>query len=149
MEWGLLTSGLGRRHPNLSRQGCDGKVHRDPNRCAVFKQAGRTELSQALLDQGRSCCRSVGRFGISAEFSSRSRREDVARSGENATPYVDCVFFVKLGAPGSEESQARECARGLSRYSGTVEVLSSSWTPSLSGRVVVQLRERRQWDSDL
>ncbi|MQL96580.1 hypothetical protein Taro_029259, partial [Colocasia esculenta] len=46
-------------------------------------------------------------------------------------------------------SHARECARGLSRCSGTVEVLSSSWTPSLSGRVVVRLRERRQWDSDL
>ncbi|MQL96368.1 hypothetical protein Taro_029046 [Colocasia esculenta] len=28
--------------------------------------------------------------------------------------------------------------------SGTIEVLSSSWTPSLSGRVVVRLRERRQ-----
>ncbi|MQM23715.1 hypothetical protein Taro_056782 [Colocasia esculenta] len=56
---------------------------------------------------------------------------------------------LKLGAPGSEESQARGCAQGLFRYSGTIEVLSSSETPSLSGRVVVQLRERRQWDSDL
>ncbi|MQL98689.1 hypothetical protein Taro_031403 [Colocasia esculenta] len=56
---------------------------------------------------------------------------------------------LQLGAPGSEVSQARECARGLSQYSGTVEVLSSSWTPSLLGRVVVQLRERWQWDSDL
>ncbi|MQM00750.1 hypothetical protein Taro_033491 [Colocasia esculenta] len=33
--------------------------------------------------------------------------------------------------------------------SGTVEVLSASWTPSFSGRVVVRLRERRQWDSDI
>ncbi|MQM07502.1 hypothetical protein Taro_040340 [Colocasia esculenta] len=55
---------------------------------------------------------------------------------------------LQLGAPGFEESQTRECARGLSRYSGTVEVLSSSWTPSLLGRVVVRLRKRRQWDSD-
>ncbi|MQM21914.1 hypothetical protein Taro_054961 [Colocasia esculenta] len=59
------------------------------------------------------------------------------------------VFFIKLRAPGSKVSQARGSARGLSRYSGTVRVLSSSWTPSLSGRVAVRLRERRQWDSDL
>ncbi|MQM11136.1 hypothetical protein Taro_044039 [Colocasia esculenta] len=51
---------------------------------------------------------------------------------------------LKLGAPGSEVSQTRGCARRLSRYSGTVGVLSSSWTPSLSRRVVVRLRERRQ-----
>ncbi|MQL89155.1 hypothetical protein Taro_021723 [Colocasia esculenta] len=50
-----------------------------------------------------------------------------------------------LGAPGSEVSQARGSARGLSRYSGTVRVLSSSWTPSLSRRVAVRMRERRQW----
>ncbi|MQM14910.1 hypothetical protein Taro_047847 [Colocasia esculenta] len=92
----LLTSGMGRRRPNLSRQGRNGKVRRDPNRCAIFKHAGRTELSQALLDQGRSCCGSVGQFGISAEFSSRFRREDVARSGGNAAPCMDCAFFVKL-----------------------------------------------------
>ncbi|MQL71423.1 hypothetical protein Taro_003766, partial [Colocasia esculenta] len=49
-----------------------------------------------------------------------------------------------VGIPRFCVSQARECARGLSRYSGTVEVLSSSWTPSLSGRVVVRLRKRRQ-----
>ncbi|MQM06304.1 hypothetical protein Taro_039124, partial [Colocasia esculenta] len=55
---------------------------------------------------------------------------------------------LQLGAPVSKVSQARGSARGLSRYSGTVRVLSSSWTPSLSGRVVVRLRERRQWDSD-
>ncbi|MQL77511.1 hypothetical protein Taro_009936 [Colocasia esculenta] len=54
-----------------------------------------------------------------------------------------------VGSPRFCVSQARECARGLSRCNGTVEVLSSSWTPSLSGRVVVRLRERRQWDSDL
>ncbi|MQL71042.1 hypothetical protein Taro_003382 [Colocasia esculenta] len=51
---------------------------------------------------------------------------------------------LQLGAPGSEVSQARGCARGLSRYSGTVRVLSSSWTPSLSRRVVFRLRERWQ-----
>ncbi|MQL76850.1 hypothetical protein Taro_009242 [Colocasia esculenta] len=49
-----------------------------------------------------------------------------------------------LGAPGSEVSQARGCARGLSRYSGIVRVLSSFWTPSLLRRVVIRLRERRQ-----
>ncbi|MQM15691.1 hypothetical protein Taro_048642 [Colocasia esculenta] len=55
---------------------------------------------------------------------------------------------LQLGAPGSKVCQVRGCARGLSRYSGTVRVLSSSWTPSLSGRVAIQQRERRQWDSD-
>ncbi|MQL98482.1 hypothetical protein Taro_031188 [Colocasia esculenta] len=67
MEWSLLTSGLERRRPSPPRSGRDGK--------------------------GRSCC---GRFGISAEFSSHSRREDVARSGGNTTPCMDCAFFVKL-----------------------------------------------------
>ncbi|MQM04477.1 hypothetical protein Taro_037276 [Colocasia esculenta] len=101
MEWGLLTSGMGRRRLILSRSGRDGEVRRDPNHCAVFKQAGRTELSQALLDQGRSCC---GRFGVLVWCSMRSRREDVARSGGNAAPCVDCVFFVKAGR--TELSQA-------------------------------------------
>ncbi|MQL69207.1 hypothetical protein Taro_001490 [Colocasia esculenta] len=55
---------------------------------------------------------------------------------------------LQLGVPGSEVSQARGSARGLSRYSGTVRFFSSSWTLSLSGRVAVRLRERRQWDSD-
>ncbi|MQL96561.1 hypothetical protein Taro_029244 [Colocasia esculenta] len=67
-------------------------------------RAGRTELSQALLDQGRSCCGSVGQFGVSAEFSSRSRREDVARSGRNVAPCVDCAFFVKGGLHGNPET---------------------------------------------
>ncbi|MQL87335.1 hypothetical protein Taro_019876, partial [Colocasia esculenta] len=58
--------------------------------------AGRTELSQALLDRERSCRRFSGRFGVSVEFSSRSRREDVARSGGNTVPCMDCVFFVKI-----------------------------------------------------
>ncbi|MQM22532.1 hypothetical protein Taro_055585 [Colocasia esculenta] len=49
-----------------------------------------------------------------------------------------------VGCPRFCVSQARECAQGLSRCSGTVEVLSSSWTPSLSGKVVVRLRERRE-----
>ncbi|MQL71823.1 hypothetical protein Taro_004178 [Colocasia esculenta] len=49
-----------------------------------------------------------------------------------------------IGSPRFCVSQAPVCAWGLSRYSDTVEVLSSSWTPSLSGRVVVRLRERRQ-----
>ncbi|MQM09344.1 hypothetical protein Taro_042210 [Colocasia esculenta] len=161
MEWSLLTSGLGRRHPSPPRSGRDGKVRRDSNRCSIFKKVGRIELSKALLDQGRSCC---GRFDVPAWCSSRSRREDVARSGGNAAPCMDCAFFVKGNANDalalvalSERvrslrfcvSQAPVCARGLSRCSGTVEVLSSSWTPSLSGRVVVRLRERRQWDSDL
>ncbi|MQL81055.1 hypothetical protein Taro_013511 [Colocasia esculenta] len=121
MEWGLLTSGMGKRCLSPSRSGRDREVRHNPNRCAVFKQGGRTELSQALLNQGRSCCSSVGRFGVSAEFSSRSQREDVARSRGNAAPCMDCVFFMKLGAPSFEESQARGCARGLSQYSGTFE----------------------------
>ncbi|MQL77179.1 hypothetical protein Taro_009576 [Colocasia esculenta] len=109
MEWSLLTSGMGRRRLNPSRLGRDGKVCRDPNRCAVFKQAGRTELSQALLDQGRSCCGSVGRFGVSVEFSSRSRCEDVARSGGNAVPCMDCVFFVNCIAEFGGPAPILEC----------------------------------------
>ncbi|MQL69149.1 hypothetical protein Taro_001459 [Colocasia esculenta] len=53
-------------------------------------------------------------------------------------------FVMKNMCPRFCVSQARVCARGLSWYSGIVEVLSSSWTPSFSGRVVVRLRERRQ-----
>ncbi|MQL99000.1 hypothetical protein Taro_031717 [Colocasia esculenta] len=64
---------------------------------AVAIRFGRTELLQTLLDQGRSCCGSVGCFGILARFSTRSRREDVARSGGNAAPCLDCAFFVKVG----------------------------------------------------
>ncbi|MQM11397.1 hypothetical protein Taro_044309 [Colocasia esculenta] len=108
---------MGRRRLSPSRLGRDGKVRRDPNHCAVFKQAGRTELSQALLDQGRSCCR---RFGVSVEFSSHSRREDVARSGGNSAPCMDWVFFMKwwylvvvVGYPRFIVSQER-CARGVS-----------------------------------
>ncbi|MQM12860.1 hypothetical protein Taro_045780 [Colocasia esculenta] len=93
MQWSLLTSGLERRRPSPPRSSRDGKVRRDSNRCSVFKKAGRTEVSQVLLDQGRSCC---GRFGVPAWCSMRSRREDVTRSGGNAAPCLDCAFFVKF-----------------------------------------------------
>ncbi|MQL83842.1 hypothetical protein Taro_016344 [Colocasia esculenta] len=119
MEWSLLTSGMGRRRLSPSRSGHDGEVRRDLNRCAVFKQGGQTELSQALLDQGRSCCSYVGRFGVSTEFSSRSRREDVARSGGNAAPCVDYVFFMKATDPAiaARSRQADPSRQGfLSRH---------------------------------
>ncbi|MQM18889.1 hypothetical protein Taro_051889, partial [Colocasia esculenta] len=53
---------------------------------AVAIWFGRTELSQALLDQGRSCCGSVGRLGVSVVFSSRSRRGNIAWSEGDAVP---------------------------------------------------------------
>ncbi|MQL71722.1 hypothetical protein Taro_004030 [Colocasia esculenta] len=92
---GLLTSGMGRRRPSLSRQGRDREVRPVPNYCAVFKKVDRTELSQALLDQGRSCCGFVGRFGVPAWGSTHSRREDIAWSGGNAVPCMVFVFFVE------------------------------------------------------
>ncbi|MQL71426.1 hypothetical protein Taro_003755 [Colocasia esculenta] len=91
----------------------------------------------------------------------RGRRRAIASLGVLREVYIAVCALLSLvvrrlsrnassvGYPRFCVSQARECARGLSRCSGTVEVLSSSWTPSLSGRVVVRLRERRQWDSDL
>ncbi|MQM03932.1 hypothetical protein Taro_036720 [Colocasia esculenta] len=33
---------------------------------------------------------------VAIRFSTRSRRGDVARSGGNAAPCLDCVFFMKL-----------------------------------------------------
>ncbi|MQL88751.1 hypothetical protein Taro_021322, partial [Colocasia esculenta] len=114
MEWSLLTSGLGTRHPSRPRSGRDGKVRRDSNRCSVFKKVGRTKLSQVLLDQGRSCCR---RFDVPAWCSSRSRREDVARSGGNAAPCMDCAFFVKatVFAVATRSRQADLSRQGLYR----------------------------------
>ncbi|MQL70917.1 hypothetical protein Taro_003272 [Colocasia esculenta] len=49
---GLLTSGVGRRRPPTSRSSRDVGLRRVLNRCAIFKNPGRTELPQALLDQG-------------------------------------------------------------------------------------------------
>ncbi|MQM07327.1 hypothetical protein Taro_040158 [Colocasia esculenta] len=37
----------------------------------------------------------TGRFGVSMEFSSRFRRENVTRSGGNAAPCMDCAFFAE------------------------------------------------------
>ncbi|MQL89583.1 hypothetical protein Taro_022155 [Colocasia esculenta] len=41
---------------------------------------GRTEFPKLCSIQGRSCCGCSGRFGVSEEFLSLSRREDVAWS---------------------------------------------------------------------
>ncbi|MQL75312.1 hypothetical protein Taro_007688 [Colocasia esculenta] len=62
---------------------------------AVVIRSRRGELYQALLDQGRSYCGCLGRFGVSVEFSSRFGRKDVTRSGGNAAPCMDCAFFVE------------------------------------------------------
>ncbi|MQL94008.1 hypothetical protein Taro_026657 [Colocasia esculenta] len=78
----------------------------------------------------------------------------VAITAEGSALHAFGVLVIRLsmfnvhgfvGCPKFCVSQAPVCARGLSRYSGTDEVLLSSWTPSLSGRVVVRLRERRLW----
>ncbi|MQM09782.1 hypothetical protein Taro_042660 [Colocasia esculenta] len=58
---------------------------------------GRTELSQALFDQGGSCCGISWRFKVLVEFLARSRREDVVRSGGNAEGSPIFTFFTKVG----------------------------------------------------
>ncbi|MQL87552.1 hypothetical protein Taro_020096, partial [Colocasia esculenta] len=54
------------------------------------------------------------------------------------------VVTSSVGSPRFQGEPSTWVCSGLSRYSGTVRVLSSSWTPSLSRRVVVRLRERLQ-----
>ncbi|MQM01585.1 hypothetical protein Taro_034340 [Colocasia esculenta] len=46
----------------------------------------RSEQGRLCSTQGRSCYGCSGRFGVSVEFSSRSRREDVAWSGGDVVP---------------------------------------------------------------
>ncbi|MQL96575.1 hypothetical protein Taro_029257, partial [Colocasia esculenta] len=108
-----------------------------------------SELLQALLDPGKELlrlCWVFWRFGeVLDALSTRGRREEWGKH----RAMLGLRVLREVGSPRFCVSQAPECARGLSRCSGTVEVLSSSWTPSLSGRVVVRLRERRQWDNDL
>ncbi|MQL82192.1 hypothetical protein Taro_014666 [Colocasia esculenta] len=77
------------------------------------------------------------------------RRDQEAALSSVAIAVESSALYVFVGSPRFCVSQAPVCALGLSWCNGTVKVLSSSWTPSLSGRVVVRLRERRQSDSDL
>ncbi|MQM07702.1 hypothetical protein Taro_040544 [Colocasia esculenta] len=95
---------------------------------------------------GEELLRAIRRSGMVFDaLSMRGRREEW---GKRRTMHGLHVLR-EVGSPRFCVSQSPVCAQGLSRCSGTVEVLSSSWTPLLSGRVVVRLRERRQWDSDL
>ncbi|MQL89461.1 hypothetical protein Taro_022039 [Colocasia esculenta] len=71
---GLLTSGVGRRQSPTSRSSRDIGQRRVLNRCAVFKNPGRIELPQALLDQGGSCCEVSWRFKVLEVRGACSRR---------------------------------------------------------------------------
>ncbi|MQM19900.1 hypothetical protein Taro_052912 [Colocasia esculenta] len=93
---GILTSTLRRQCPTLSRLGRDGGACRVLNCDAFLCKVGRTELSQALLGQGRLLRQISGRFGISEWFSVGSHREDIAWSEEDVVPWVVCVFFAKV-----------------------------------------------------
>ncbi|MQL88503.1 hypothetical protein Taro_021066, partial [Colocasia esculenta] len=73
-------------------------------RAACRAQGGAADVWSGLAEQSfpKLCSTKegavaalIGRFGVLARFSTRSQREDVARSGGNATPCLDCVFFVK------------------------------------------------------
>ncbi|MQM18146.1 hypothetical protein Taro_051133 [Colocasia esculenta] len=89
-------SALGRRRPPTSRSGHDAGLHRIPNRCAFLKRVGRTELWQALLGQGRSCCGSSGRFDVLAWISVHPRREDVVWNGGDTVPCSVFAFFSEV-----------------------------------------------------
>ncbi|MQL71009.1 hypothetical protein Taro_003326 [Colocasia esculenta] len=95
---------------------------------------GQTELSQALLDQGRSCC---GRFGVPAWCSMRSQCEDVARSRGNAAPCMDCTFFVKRVAEFGGPAPILECL-----FIWEPQVLCEPGTCVYSGLVPVQWYRR-------
>ncbi|MQL68722.1 hypothetical protein Taro_001022 [Colocasia esculenta] len=127
--------------------------------CCMERGRRRAIASLGVLREGRG--RPLGRDSVSCRAISWCRDQkavlaSVATATEGFVLYALGALVIvvysnasSVGYPRFCVSQARECARALSRCSGTVEVLSSSWTPSLSGRVVVRLRERRQWDSDL
>ncbi|MQM02661.1 hypothetical protein Taro_035431 [Colocasia esculenta] len=105
---------------------------------------GRRRPSPSRQGRGRVSCRVM-----SWRRDQKAALTSVATMAEGAfdpSVVVRCLFrnASSVGCPRFCVSQAPVCARGLSRYSGTVEVLSSSWTPSLSERVVVRLRERQQ-----
>ncbi|MQL88721.1 hypothetical protein Taro_021291 [Colocasia esculenta] len=57
---GLLTSGVGRRRPPTSRSCRDVGLRHVLKHYVVFKNPGRTELPQALLDQGGAAARFLG-----------------------------------------------------------------------------------------
>ncbi|MQL75320.1 hypothetical protein Taro_007702, partial [Colocasia esculenta] len=165
-------SALGRQQSPRSRSGRDRGACRDLNRCTIFKNPGRTELLQALLDQGELLRGFSGRFKVLVEFSTRSRREDVVRSGGKRREFV---FFVKvepvhllrswsvlltrelgpesLEVPGMD-LQLRVCRCGvgwsphlfdLFSWSGSwtfLEVFLSEVCPGV-GTIVIEISERR------
>ncbi|MQL93846.1 hypothetical protein Taro_026491 [Colocasia esculenta] len=97
VQGGLLTSGVGRRRPPTSRSGRDVGLHRVLNRCPVFKNLDRTELSQALLDQGELLWGSSDQFEVLEVRGACSRGVDVAWSGGNAERSSVFAFFAKCG----------------------------------------------------
>ncbi|MQL96969.1 hypothetical protein Taro_029648 [Colocasia esculenta] len=93
---GLLTSGVRRRRPSTSRLGRDVDQRRVLNRSAFLKNRGRTELSQALLDQGELLQGSSGQFEVLEVRGACSYREDAVWSGGNAEGSPVFVFFMKV-----------------------------------------------------
>ncbi|MQM02357.1 hypothetical protein Taro_035120 [Colocasia esculenta] len=100
---------MGRRRPGPSRQGRNGTVRRDHNRCAVFKMVGRTELSQALLDRERSCRGFFERFGIPAW-----RRTLLSRPGRNRPTRRNRVSYRDM-------SWCRDQKAALTSFAATAE----------------------------
>ncbi|MQL80319.1 hypothetical protein Taro_012765 [Colocasia esculenta] len=78
MEWSLLTSGMGRRRSRLSRQGHDGAVRRDPNRCVIFKKVWPNRASaSSARPGGEELLRAIRRSGVVFDaLSTRGRREE-------------------------------------------------------------------------
>ncbi|MQL85721.1 hypothetical protein Taro_018251, partial [Colocasia esculenta] len=71
---------VGRRRSPRSRSDRDTELRHVPNRCAVFKKVGRTELSQALRDPGGELlqlCWAIWHFGgVLIALSTRGCREE-------------------------------------------------------------------------
>ncbi|MQL93838.1 hypothetical protein Taro_026487 [Colocasia esculenta] len=98
---GILTSTGGSRRAATSRPGHDVAIRRVPNQAAFLRNPDRTELSHALLGQGRFCSKNSKQFEFVGFGWSCSRREDHVWSGRNAGLSLVFVFFIKCGSHGS------------------------------------------------
>ncbi|MQL81485.1 hypothetical protein Taro_013947 [Colocasia esculenta] len=124
-----LTSVVGSRQPPTLRSGHDVGLRRVLNRCAFLRRFGRTELSQALLDQGSLLRGFAGRFDGLVVVLAWSLREDVVRSGGNTGSSCSSRSW----AQSAHRLSAYERDRGMCRVLNATALVVAFLLPLFGG----------------